>query len=95
MKWVDKLERRFGRIAIHDLMMAIVIGQAVVFLAEFFMPGPVSYTHLSFAKKGQAVVEMNWKAIDAGFDAYHKVEVPASWKDAQDVYKRQAPGPAF
>ena len=39
----------------------------------------------SFAKKGQAVVEMNWKAIDAGFDAYHKVEVPASWKDAQDA----------
>ena len=31
----------------------------------------------SFAKKGQAIVEMNWKAIDAGFDAYHKVEVPA------------------
>ena len=31
------------------------------------------------------MVEMNWKAIDAGFDAYHKVEVPASWKDAQDA----------
>ena len=39
MKWIDKLERRFGHIAIHDLMMIIVIGQAVVFLAEFFMPG--------------------------------------------------------
>ncbi len=39
----------------------------------------------SFAKKGQAIVEMNWKAIDAGFDAYHKVEVPASWTDAQDA----------
>ena len=38
----------------------------------------------SFAKKGQAIVEMNWKAIDAGFDAYHKVEVPASWADAKD-----------
>ena len=30
----------------------------------------------SFAKKGQAIVEMNWKAIDAGFDAYHKVRFP-------------------
>ena len=38
----------------------------------------------SFAKKGQAVVEMNWKAIDAGFDAYHKVEIPADWANAQD-----------
>ncbi len=41
----------------------------------------------SFAKKGQAVVEMNWKAIDAGFDAYHKVDVPAAWADAQDPVK--------
>ena len=38
----------------------------------------------SFAKKGQAIVEMNWKAIDAGFDAYHKVEVPADWANAED-----------
>ena len=47
MKWVDKLERRFGRIAIHDLMMAIVIGQAVVFLSEFFMPGLGIWSKLS------------------------------------------------
>ena len=38
----------------------------------------------TFAKKGEAIVEMNWKAIDAGFDAYHKVEIPADWADAQD-----------
>ncbi len=35
----------------------------------------------SYGKKGQNVVEMNWKAIDAGVDALHKVEIPASWKD--------------
>ena len=39
----------------------------------------------SYAKKGDAVVEMNYKAIDAGADALHKVEVPASWADAQDA----------
>ncbi len=33
----------------------------------------------SYGKKGDAVVEMNYKAIDAGVDAVHKVEVPASW----------------
>ncbi len=33
----------------------------------------------SYGKKGQDVVEMNWKAIDAGVDAIHKVDVPASW----------------
>ena len=47
MKWIDKLERRFGHIAIHDLMMIIVIGQAVVFLAEFFMPGLGIWSKLS------------------------------------------------
>ncbi len=38
----------------------------------------------TFAKKGQAIVDMNWAAIDAGFDAYHKVEIPADWANAQD-----------
>ena len=28
----------------------------------------------SYSKKGDAVVEMNYKAIDAGVDAVHKVE---------------------
>ena len=35
----------------------------------------------SYSKKGDAVVEMNYKAIDAGVDAVHKVEVPDSWKN--------------
>ncbi|MDD3238922.1 MAG: pyruvate:ferredoxin (flavodoxin) oxidoreductase [Lachnospira sp.] len=38
----------------------------------------------SYSKKGDAVVEMNYKAIDAGVDAIHKVEVPASWANAVD-----------
>ncbi len=36
----------------------------------------------SYSKKGDAVVEMNYKAIDAGVDAIHKVEVPADWANA-------------
>ena len=35
----------------------------------------------SYSKKGDAVVEMNYKAIDAGVDAVHKVEIPDSWKN--------------
>ncbi len=35
----------------------------------------------SYGKKGDAVVQMNWKAIDAGVDAVHKVDVPASWSN--------------
>ncbi len=37
----------------------------------------------SYSKKGDAVVEMNYKAIDAGLDAVHKVEVPASWANPE------------
>ena len=37
----------------------------------------------SYSKKGDAVVEMNYKAIDAGVDAVHKVEVPASWSNPE------------
>lgn len=43
----------------------------------------------SYGKKGDAVVEMNYKAIDAGVDAVHKVEVPASWSNpAADPAKK-------
>ena len=35
----------------------------------------------SYGKKGDAVVQMNWNAIDAGLDAIHKVEIPASWSN--------------
>ena len=41
----------------------------------------------SYLKKGQDVVDMNYKAIDAGATAYEKVEVPASWADAKDEAK--------
>ena len=34
----------------------------------------------SYIKKGQAMVDLNYAAIDAGADAFVKVNVPASWK---------------
>ena len=38
----------------------------------------------SYLKKGQDVVDMNYKAIDLGATAYKKVEVPADWANAVD-----------
>ena len=38
----------------------------------------------SYAKKGQAIVEANWKAIDAGATAFKEIEIPASWATATD-----------
>ncbi len=39
----------------------------------------------SYIKKGQAIVDLNYAAIDAGADAYTKVEIPASWATVEVV----------
>ncbi len=41
----------------------------------------------SYLKKGQDIVDMNHKAIDAGATAFVKIDVPASWADAKDADK--------
>ncbi len=47
----------------------------------------------SYSKKGDAVVEMNYKAIDAGVDAVHEVKVPDSWKNpAPDAPAKELSG---
>ena len=38
----------------------------------------------SYIKKGQAIVDLNYAAIDAGADAYVKVDVPAAWATCAD-----------
>ena len=45
----------------------------------------------SYIKKGQAIVDLNYAAIDAGADAFVKVNVPAAWKDCAP----DAPAAAF
>ena len=57
--------------AFFKLANVMPIDEAVKFMKEA--------AKKSYSKKGDAVVEMNYKAIDAGVDAVHKVEVPASW----------------
>ncbi len=39
----------------------------------------------SYIKKGQAIVDLNYAAIDAGKDALTKVDVPASWANAGET----------
>ena len=45
--------------------------------------------HKSYIKKGEAVVEMNYKAIDAGKDALVKVEIPEAWKTIKVTSKKE------
>ncbi len=47
----------------------------------------------SYLKKGQAIVDLNHAAIDAGKDALHEVAVPAAWKTASgDAVAEKASG---
>ena len=39
----------------------------------------------SYIKKGQAIVDLNYAAIDAGKDALNKVNVPAAWANAGET----------
>ena len=43
----------------------------------------------SYIKKGQAMVDLNYAAIDAGADAFVKIDVPASWKNCEDNATKQ------
>ena len=48
----------------------------------------------SYLKKGQDIVDMNHKAIDAGADALVRIDVPAEWKNpAADPAKAPLEGP--
>jgi pyruvate-ferredoxin/flavodoxin oxidoreductase len=49
----------------------------------------------SYGKKGEKVVNMNNAAIDKGIDAISKIDVPDSWKDAQDEVKAERDIPDF
>ena len=61
--------------AFFKLADVMPIDQAVEYMKEA--------AKKSYSKKGDAVVEMNYKAIDAGVDAVHKVEIPASWSNPE------------
>ena len=50
------------------------------------------FAEKSYAKKGQDVVEMNWKAIDAGTEGLREVKVDPSWKDLEPKTERQLTG---
>ncbi len=64
--------------------------QSAFFKLANIMPIEEAVDHMkymakkSYLKKGEAIVEMNYKAIDAGVDAIVKVDVPAAWATLED-----------
>lgn len=49
----------------------------------------------AYGKKGQDVVEMNFKAVEAGMQSLVKIEVPASWADAEEEKREEKAKPDF
>nr|WP_330377651.1 pyruvate:ferredoxin (flavodoxin) oxidoreductase [Cellulosilyticum ruminicola] len=49
----------------------------------------------AYGKKGQDIVEMNYKAVEAGFTSLVKVEVPANWADTADEEVKVSHKPDF
>ena len=49
----------------------------------------------SYGNKGENIVKVNHEAIDKGIDAIVKINVPDSWKDAQDTSNTDIKEPAF
>ena len=64
--------------------------QSAFFSLAKVMPEEEAITYMkekakaSYLKKGQDVVDMNYKAIDLGATAYKKIDVPADWANAVD-----------
>ncbi|MCB5942877.1 hypothetical protein LJB68_15230, partial [bacterium 210820-DFI.6.52] len=49
----------------------------------------------AYGKKGEKIVNMNYKAVDAGMNALVKVTIPANWADAKDAVKEEVNEPDF
>ena len=73
--------------AFFKLADIIPVEDAVKYLKESLVK--------AYGKKGEAIVNMNYKAVDAGIDSLVKVDVPASWADAVEGEKPEVDEPAF
>ncbi len=81
-----------------DLALQIGMGkrtntilQSAFFTLAKVMPAEEAIAHMkdaathSYSKKGMDIVEMNHKAIDLGANAFVRIDVPASWLEAEDT----------
>jgi pyruvate-ferredoxin/flavodoxin oxidoreductase len=73
--------------AFFKLANVIPLEDAVKYLKEAVVK--------SYGKKGEAIISMNYKAVDAGIDALVKVDVPASWSNAKEEGAAQIAAPDF
>ncbi|MDR3231959.1 MAG: pyruvate:ferredoxin (flavodoxin) oxidoreductase, partial [Synergistaceae bacterium] len=74
--------------AFFELARIIPVEDAVKYLREAVVE--------SYGKQGQAIIDMNFAAIDRGISDIVRLSVPESWKDAKDAAApERAPVPDF
>ena len=80
-----KLARDLGNAKVKNTVL-----QSAFFALADILPAAEAVEYMkymatkSYLKKGQAIVDLNHAAIDAGANAYHAVEVPAAWATCAD-----------
>ncbi|MDE4542602.1 pyruvate:ferredoxin (flavodoxin) oxidoreductase [Thermoanaerobacterium sp. R66] len=78
-----------------------MIMQSAFFKLANIIPIDEAVKHLkdaivkSYGHKGEKIVNMNYAAVDRGIDALVKVDVPASWANAEDEVKVERNVPDF
>ena len=75
---------------INTIMQAAFFKLADIIPAQEAVDYLKKAAYKSYKAKGDAIVNMNYAAIDAGADNIVKVSVPASWADAKDAAEVKA-----
>ncbi|NLB50285.1 MAG: pyruvate:ferredoxin (flavodoxin) oxidoreductase [Clostridiaceae bacterium] len=77
------------------------ICQAAFFKISQVIPVDEAVRHMkeaivrSYGDKGEDIVNMNYRAVDAGIEEVQEIEVPAAWADAGDTPLVYRDAPAF
>lgn len=78
-----------------------MVMQTAFFALSKVLPFEEAIQHLknaikkTYGAKGEKIVQMNWKAVDAAINAIHEVKYPANWADAKDTATTANPVPDF
>ena len=73
--------------AFFNLAKVLPLDDAVKYLKDSI--------YKTYGRKGDAIVNMNYEAVDAGINALVEIDVPASWKDAEIVEVDNSKLPEF
>lgn len=107
-KYIAENDINFYTIDATDIAEEIGLGNRInmIMQAAFFklanvipIEDAVSYLKdsivKSYGRKGEKVVNMNFKAVDRGIEALVKVNVPEYWKDAKEEAAAEIEAPEF